>query len=391
MDVAITAKRLGAQSVTMACLESEPEMPASKEEIARAREEGIVIMPSYGVSRALYEGDRVTGMELMRCTSVRDGEGHFNPSYNPDEKTVVSADAILMAAGQKVDLSFLGEKSGLAMERGLIQVDQETQATNKSHIYAGGDATTGPATVIQAVRSGRNAAEAINKKYGVVLPKHQEEKFLHFDKDGVTEKHAVHDRELSADQRALDKEDSFTLDAADAVKEAGRCMNCGCYSVNASDISPVLILLDGDIITTKKTIKARDFFTTHLRATDMLDQDELVTAIRFQAPEGMISYYDKFRVREAVDFAIVSLAYCAKVEDGVIRSVKTVLGGVAPVPMTREKMDGFLTGKKPDEKLAEEAAEMAVEGTQAMSHNAYKIQEVRALVKRMVMSLAEAH
>ena len=54
-------------------------------------------------------------------------------------------------------------------------------------------------------------------------------------------------------------------------------------------------------------------------------------------------------------------------------------------------MDGFLTGKKPDEKLAEEAAEMAVEGTQAMSHNAYKIQEVRALVKRMVMSLAEAH
>ena len=149
----------------MACLESEPEMPASKEEIARAREEGIVIMPSYGVSRALYEGDRVTGMELMRCTSVRDGEGHFNPSYNPDEKTVVSADAILMAAGQKVDLSFLGEKSGLAMERGLIQVDQETQATNKSHIYAGGDATTGPATVIQAVRSGRNAAEAINKGY----------------------------------------------------------------------------------------------------------------------------------------------------------------------------------------------------------------------------------
>ena len=390
MDVAITAKRLGAQSVTMACLESEPEMPASREEIARAREEGIVIMPSYGVSRALYEGDRVTGMELMRCTSVRDGEGHFNPSYNPDEKTVVSADAILMAAGQKVDLSFLGEKSGLAMERGLIQVDQETQATNKSHIYAGGDATTGPATVIQAVRSGRNAAEAINKKYGVTLPKHQEERFLHFDKDGVTEKHAVHDRELSADQRALDKEDSFTLDTADAVKEAGRCMNCGCYSVNASDISPVLILLDGDIITTKKTIKARDFFTSHLRATDMLDQDELVTAIRFQAPEGMISYYDKFRVREAVDFAIVSLAYCAKVEDGVIRSVKTVLGGVAPVPMIREKMDSFLTGKKPDEKLAEEAAEMAVEGTQAMSHNAYKIQEVRALVKRMVMSLAEA-
>lgn len=77
MDVAITARRLGAESVTLACLESEPEMPASREEIARAREEGIEIMPSYGVSRAIYEGDKVTGMELMRCTSVKDEQGHF--------------------------------------------------------------------------------------------------------------------------------------------------------------------------------------------------------------------------------------------------------------------------------------------------------------------------
>ena len=58
MDVAITARRLGAESVTLACLESEPEMPASREEIARAREEGIEIMPSYGVSKAIYEAAR---------------------------------------------------------------------------------------------------------------------------------------------------------------------------------------------------------------------------------------------------------------------------------------------------------------------------------------------
>ena len=142
-----------------------------------------------------------------------------------------------MAAGQRVDLSFLGEKTDLALNRGLIQVDKETQATSKEGIYAGGDATTGPATVIQAIRSGRNAAEAINKKYGTVLPKHEEEKFIHFDTEGVKEQKAVHDKELSPEQRALDKEDSATLDTAEALKEAGRCMNCGCYSVNASDIS----------------------------------------------------------------------------------------------------------------------------------------------------------
>ena len=387
MDVAITARRLGAESVTLACLESEPEMPASREEIARAREEGIEIMPSYGVSKAIYEGSQVTGMELMRCTSVKDENGRFNPRYDREGTLRVSADSILMAAGQKVDLSFLGDKYGLALERGLIQVDKDTQATSKSGIYAGGDATTGPATVIQGVRSGRNAAEAINRGYAVMPERRREDKFIHFDTAGVKEEHAVKDKELSAAERALDKEDSFTLTGEEAAREAGRCMNCGCYSVNASDISPVLILLDARIVTTKKTVRAADFFTTRLKAADMLDTDELVTAVRFRVPEGYTTAYDKFRVREAVDFAIVSLAYAYRMKDGLIEDARIVLGGVAPVPMERKKVEAFLAGRKPDEALAEAAAELAVEGTAAMANNSYKIQEVRALIKKMILDM----
>ena len=387
MDVAITARRLGAESVTLACLESEPEMPASREEIARAREEGIEIMPSYGVSKAIYEGSQVTGMELMRCTSVKDENGRFNPRYDREETLRVSADSILMAAGQKVDLSFLGDKYGLALERGLIQVDKDTQATSKSGIYAGGDATTGPATVIQGVRSGRNAAEAINRGYAVMPERRREDKFIHFDTAGVKEEHAVKDKELSAAERALDKEDSFTLTGEEAAREAGRCMNCGCYSVNASDISPVLILLDARIVTTKKTVRAADFFTTRLKAADMLDTDELVTAVRFRVPEGYTTAYDKFRVREAVDFAIVSLAYAYRMKDGLIEDARIVLGGVAPVPMERKKVEAFLAGRKPDEALAEAAAELAVEGTAAMANNSYKIQEVRPLIKKMILDM----
>lgn len=387
MDVAITARRLGAESVTLACLESEPEMPASREEIARAREEGIEVMPSYGVSKAIYEGSQVTGMELMRCTSVKDENGRFNPRYDREETLRVSADSILMAAGQKVDLSFLGDKYGLALERGLIQVDKDTQATSKSGIYAGGDATTGPATVIQGVRSGRNAAEAINRGYAVMPERRREDKFIHFDTAGVKEEHAVKDKELSAAERALDKEDSFTLTGEEAAREAGRCMNCGCYSVNASDISPVLILLDARIVTTKKTVRAADFFTTRLKAADMLDTDELVTAVRFRVPEGYTTAYDKFRVREAVDFAIVSLAYAYRMKDGLIEDARIVLGGVAPVPMERKKVEAFLAGRKPDEALAEAAAELAVEGTAAMANNSYKIQEVRALIKKMILDM----
>ena len=387
MDAARTALRLGAESVTLACLESEPEMPASREEIARAREEGIEIMPSYGVSKAIYEGSQVTGMELMRCTSVKDENGRFNPRYDREETLRVSADSILMAAGQKVDLSFLGDKYGLALERGLIQVDKDTQATSKSGIYAGGDATTGPATVIQGVRSGRNAAEAINRGYAVMPERRREDKFIHFDTAGVKEEHAVKDKELSAAERALDKEDSFTLTGEEAAREAGRCMNCGCYSVNASDISPVLILLDARIVTTKKTVRAADFFTTRLKAADMLDTDELVTAVRFRVPEGYTTAYDKFRVREAVDFAIVSLAYAYRMKDGLIEDARIVLGGVAPVPMERKKVEAFLAGRQPDEALAEAAAELAVEGTAAMANNSYKIQEVRALIKKMILDM----
>ena len=188
-------------------------------------------------------------------------------------------------------------------------------------------------------------------------------------------------------ERSLSVEDSTSLTMEEARAEATRCMNCGCYSVNASDISPVLVALDAELVTTKKTVRARDFFTTKLKATDMLDADELVKAIRFHAPEGYTMAYDKFRVRDAIDFAIVSMASLYKMKDGVIDDVTIVLGGVAPVPKTRPEVEAFLKGKKPSEEVAEAAAELAVKDAVAMSKNSYKIQEVKALIKKLVLSM----
>ena len=70
MDVAMSAKRLGAKRVILACLEREDEMPAGQEEVARAKEEGIEIMPSWGLSKVLSENGKVKGMELKKCLSV---------------------------------------------------------------------------------------------------------------------------------------------------------------------------------------------------------------------------------------------------------------------------------------------------------------------------------
>ena len=104
----------------------------------------------------------------------------------------------------------------------------------------------------------------------------REDKFIHFDTAGVKEEHAVKDKELSAAERALDKEDSFTLTGRKRPGEAGRCMNCGCYSVNASDISPVLILLDARIVTHKENRKGGGLFYHPPGKQLMLDTDELV-------------------------------------------------------------------------------------------------------------------
>lgn len=391
MDVALTAKRMGAKNVRLVCLEEEADMPASAEEIARAKEEGIEIYNGWGLKGVVTDAEgKVTGLESMRCVSVFDENHRFAPVYDNDDVRTFEAKTILLATGQRVDTEFLGDKLGAQLKtaRGLFDVDEETYQTKNEKIYAGGDAVTGPNIAIRAIRAGGTAAKSMSRKLGYPINFEAAEKaFLTYDKEGVKVTESAKLQERAVEERTLLDEDAQSLTLEEAQKEAGRCMNCGCYSVNASDISPVLMLLDAEIITTKKTVKAVDFFTTNLKAYDMLDQDELVKAIRFKALDEYVTVYDKFRVREAVDFAIVSLAYAYKLKDGVIEDAKLVLGGVAPVPMLRPEVEKLLCGKTPDAALAEEAAELAAEGTIAMEKNSYKIQEIKALVKRMVVGM----
>ncbi len=388
MDVAVTARRLGAKSVTLACLEPEGQMPASKEEIDRTREEGVQIMPAWGVKRAIYEGSKVVGMELKRCKSVRDDHGHFNPQYDEEETLIINADSILVAAGQMVDLSFLKADYELAQSHGRIAVEEGTQVTNRKNVYAGGDVVSGPSTVISAVRQGRNAAEEINASCGIAKEKAPRKGFLKFDPAFEDLKRGVKDIALAVDERSLEKEDTSTISREAAKEEARRCMNCGCYSVNASDISPVLLLLDAQIVTTKKTLAAEEFFTASLDTKDMLEPGELVTEI-IVAPkaEGVVTHYEKFRIRNSLDFAIVSMASSYKLNGNILENVKLVLGGVAPVPLVLTEVNEYLTGKVLDEEVIEAAADLAVKDTLPIRNNAFKVQEVRVLVKRFLENI----
>ncbi|MGD8882598.1 MAG: FAD-dependent oxidoreductase [Desulfobacterales bacterium] len=171
VDVALTALRLGAKEVKLACLESRQEMPANPWEIEQAQEEGVEMLYSWGPDKITQNAGNVTGIELVRCTSVFDDEGNFCP-YFDDTKKSIEADQVILAIGQASetafcrDFCFLDDQGSLPVHNGLITIDNTTQATEMKGVFAGGDAANGPATVIEAIAAGRKAAISIDTYLG---------------------------------------------------------------------------------------------------------------------------------------------------------------------------------------------------------------------------------
>ncbi|NLM52981.1 MAG: FAD-dependent oxidoreductase [Firmicutes bacterium] len=385
MDVAITAKRLGAKKVTLACLEPRDRMPASKDEVARAEEEGIIIMNSWGLSRVVEENGVVKGMELKRCISPWDENGAFNPQYDENEKIVVDAENILMAVGQRVDLSFLSEKFQMQLNRrGLIDVAEETQMTSREGVFASGDVTTGPATVIAAIANGHKAANGMNRYLGVVAEKKETAGtcFRTFDPEGFDRKEALKQREIPREERSLNKEDAATPTTEEAVNEAKRCRNCSCFTVNASDTAPALIALDAKIVTTKRTIPAEKFFAVKVPGSTVLDKDEIITEIQIPTPPaGTKSLFMKFALRKSIDFPVLN---CAVLVGG--DNPRICLNAVAPVPYRAVKAEKVIAGKELNEELAAAAGEAAVEDAQPVADATYKVQIAKVLVKRALLA-----
>ena len=165
VDVALTALRLGAGEVTMACLESREEMPANPWEIEMALEEGVRLMPSWGPKRIISNNGNVSGIELVQCTAVFDEGGAFCPAFG-DATETLEADQVILAIGQAADLSFVDDKGSLRVERGLIVIDERTQETDIPGIFAGGDVAEGPGAIVDAIAAGQRAASSIDKLLG---------------------------------------------------------------------------------------------------------------------------------------------------------------------------------------------------------------------------------
>jgi len=158
-DAAGAALRCGAESVRLFCLEDRKTMPANEWEIEEIAAEGVEINPSWGPSAILGDKNGVTGVKFVRCKSVLDKNGKFAPVF--DEKTTqeIEADTVISAIGQSPDLSFLSKGVGTA--RGNLAADPYTMETNIPGIFAGGDAVSGTASLIEAITGGKTAAKSM--------------------------------------------------------------------------------------------------------------------------------------------------------------------------------------------------------------------------------------
>ncbi len=165
MDAARSAKRLGAENVYIIYRRSEAEMPARLEEVHHAKEEGIIFKVLTNPKQVLGTEDGwVKGME---CVEMELGEPDKSGRRRPVEKKgsehVVDLETVIIAIGQSPNPLISSTTPGLDIQSwGGIIVEEETGATSKSGVYAGGDAVTGAATVILAMGAGKKAAEAID-------------------------------------------------------------------------------------------------------------------------------------------------------------------------------------------------------------------------------------
>jgi CO/xanthine dehydrogenase FAD-binding subunit len=275
-------------------------------------------------------------------------------------------------------------------------VDRRTQATNVSGVFAGGDMTTGTASIIEAIAAGRRAADAINSFLGGNTSNggtHSSEPgpLLEFNNKYLQKTQRTRSPELPRSERGLDKEDIFSLNLAKADEEAKRCLNCGCVAVNASDMAPALIALAAKIKTTRRSMDADHFFDAGPLSSTVLEAGELVTEIEIPAPRPTTGQvYLKFRTRNSIDFPIVSVAVVIAFEKNKVTGARIVLGAVAPVPIRAHGVEDFLKGRIPTEEVAEAAGAIAVGDSNPLSKNKYKVEIVKTLVKKAILSCSQA-
>jgi len=160
-----------------------------------------------------------------------------------------------------------------------------------------------------------------------------------------------------------------------------------CYAVCPSDLAIALGALDAQVKAVRpgeeRLIPILDFFDV---LGTVLRSDEMVTEIRIPMPgETSVQVFSKNRLRNAIDFAVVSVAVMLDLADGICCDARIILGAVAPTPYRALAAEAVIKGNPLNESIVAKTAEAALEGAKPLSQNAYKIEIAKTLVKQALL------
>lgn len=247
LDAARCALRLpGVQSVRLACMESREEIIAQSRQAEGALEEGVVFHCGLGPTRMDARGDRVASVTFRACTSVFEnyrGYKRYNPLFDDSQITALEADTVIVAVGRAVDSA----RYGMTIRPdGRILTDESAFSTSIKSVFAGGDAVSGPASVVEAIAHGHKAAEAmdayirgaanIRSTEAVRLPAHvsshsrQEKQAPNPIPDAAPQNPVRMPRLDAALRLSSPGEIDLGYDGEQAREEAHRCLSCGLCS-----------------------------------------------------------------------------------------------------------------------------------------------------------------
>lgn len=245
-NVAIDAARISSRCVdakiSMFCLEQRENMPASKEEIAEALEEGIELNCGWGPKEVLEEDGKVAGVVFKKCIRVLDEQGRFSPEYDEEQTVIIPCKHVIFSVGQAIEWGNMLDNLDLKRRpNGGALADKLTYQTSEPDIFVGGDVYTGPKFAIDAIAAGREGAISLHRyvheNCTLTIGRNRRD-FVELDKNNIsvdsydTSKRQIPAKADEKAQAATFRDLSHSLTEEQVKAETSRCLSCGASVVD---------------------------------------------------------------------------------------------------------------------------------------------------------------
>ncbi|MCQ2566939.1 MAG: FAD-dependent oxidoreductase [Mogibacterium sp.] len=296
-DVARTAARWGAKSVSLYCLESYDEMPMGEEDQELCKADGVKINAGWGQTEIVVKDGKCAGIKFEKCTSVKDAQGRFAPEFDSATTTEEACTTVLYCIGQKVDWADLLKGTKVEFNKnGTAIADPVTMQTAEPDIFVGGDAYTGQKFVVDAIATGREGAVSLHRyvNVGQSLTIHRNTRhFDVLDKDGVVltpdnfKKPARNKCGIDESKKLTMNDERLIFTEEQIKSEASRCLTCGRSIVDTN------ACLGCGICTTKCEFDAIHLNRTNPKCATMIPSEDKFKAIGPYAAQREIKIIKK--------------------------------------------------------------------------------------------------